>query len=407
MLDMSLERKNEKMEFTNQPTEIALKAWRFGSTQSERLCATLLHSEGFKRVDPQCPLGGPDGIKDILFDLNGWQYVAACFFPPTEKVFKDVKEKFEDDFKGVAKNSAKGIAFFTNQHLTPSERNSLEKIAKDSSSTSRIYHVEAIRTILDSPRGYGMRLEYLRIPMKPEEQVSFVSQYGSDLSAAMDRHSSILSIISQNVTEIHDTVVGGVQSPLRMATTMATRAMSSGLLAASDKMDIPLVTAFITRHLNCDLLCYLHRSMLDDLPIQSGVLRSIGVWIGAPGSTPENARYIPPKPERVQELVNSLLQDWRDCYDSTLNDDQEEKIRRIVSFHHEFLKIHPFSDGNGRLARLIMEQQARELLSIDRRVVLEDSAAYFEALQQAHDGNLDSLQEIITQALMGTLTVEG
>jgi len=402
------------MDFIDQPTETALKAWRFGGTQSERLCATLLHSEGFKRVDPQCPLGGPDGIKDVLFELNGWRYIAACYFPTTEKAFKDVREKFEDDFKGVARNSARGIAFFTNQHLTPNERESLEKIAKDASASARIYHVEAIRAILDSPRGYGMRLEYLRIPMKPEEQASFISQFGSDLSAAMDKHSGALDSISKKVNEMHAIVVGRpvqplVLSPSRLAATMATRAMAFELIGASDKTDIQAKTTFITQHLDLELLCYLHRSMLDDdaRSEQSGTLRSVGVWIGTPGSTPEHARYIPPSPEEVPTLVNVLLQNWRENYAVTLLADQPKKIDRIVFFHHEFLRIHPFLDGNGRLARLIMEQQARELLNIERRVILEDSAAYFEALQKAHSGEMEPLRRIITQALLGSWTIEG
>lgn len=54
-----------------------------------------------------------------------------------------------------------------------------------------------------------------------------------------------------------------------------------------------------------------------------------------------------------------------------------------------------------------MEQQARELLNIERRVILEDSVAYFEALQKAHSGEIGPLRLIITQALFGTWNVEG
>lgn len=402
------------MDFIDQPTETALKAWRFGNTQAERLCATLLHSEGFKRVDPQCPLGGPDGLKDVLFELNGWRYVAACYFPTTEKDFKDVQKKFEGDFKGVALNSARGIAFFTNQHLTPAEKKVLENIAKGASASARIYHVEALRAILDSPRGYGMRLEYLRIPMKPEEQASFLSQFGSDISAAMDKHSGVLDSISKKVSEMHAVIVGSPEQPLeyiplRLAATMATRAMVSELVCASDKTDIKAKTSFITEHLDLELLRYLHRSMLDDETSsdQAGSLRSVGVWIGTPGSTPEHARYIPPNPKEVPTLINALLQNWRENYTETLQADKTKKIERIVFFHHEFLRIHPFLDGNGRLARLIMEQQARELLNIERRVVLEDSVAYFEALQKAHSGEIEPLRLIITQALFGSWTIEG
>ena len=401
------------MNFIDQPTETALKFWRFGGNQSERLCATLLHSEGFKRVDPQCPLGGPDGKKDVLFELNGWRYVAACYFPTTEKDFKNIQDKFEDDFKGVNRNSARGIAFFTNQHLTPGEREILEKIATNASASAIIYHVEAIRAILDSPRGYGMRLEFLRIPMKPEEQASFISQFGSDLSAAMDRSSGVIASMSKKINEIHATIVGNddqsfTSAPLRLAATIATRAMVSGLASASDKTNIQATTTFITENLNLELLRYLHRSMLDEESDrhQAGELRSVGVWIGAPGSMPEHARYIPPDPKEVPALVNVLLKNWRENYPDILKTTKSKKIDQIVQFHYSFLRIHPFLDGNGRLARLLMEQQAKELLNIDRRIILEDSVAYLEALQLAHL-DMEPLRRIITQALLGSWNVEG
>ena len=53
-------------ELSQLPTEQVLHSWRFGQTQAERLCAGLLIVEGFTSVDPQCPLGGPDGLKDLV-----------------------------------------------------------------------------------------------------------------------------------------------------------------------------------------------------------------------------------------------------------------------------------------------------------------------------------------------------
>ena len=62
-------------------TESALRDWRYGQTQAERLAAALLHLEGFEAVDPQHPLGGPDGLKDSCaarMDSVGW-------LPPTSQ----------------------------------------------------------------------------------------------------------------------------------------------------------------------------------------------------------------------------------------------------------------------------------------------------------------------------------
>ena len=99
-----------------------MRPWRYGQVQSERLCAALLHLEGYEDIDPQCPLGGGDGKKDVLFRHDGKTWIAAVYFPTTEKTFDETKTKFTGDFKGVAANSAQGFAFITNQLLTLSER---------------------------------------------------------------------------------------------------------------------------------------------------------------------------------------------------------------------------------------------------------------------------------------------
>ena len=76
------------MAYRTMDTELKLLNWREGPTKAERLCANILCLEGFASVDPQCPLGGPDGKKDLLCTLNGWTYVGAVFFPARENTFK-------------------------------------------------------------------------------------------------------------------------------------------------------------------------------------------------------------------------------------------------------------------------------------------------------------------------------
>ena len=55
-------------------TEYKLKLWREGQTNAERFAADLLLLDGFSSVSPQSPLGGPDGLKDVLCEKNSWSY---------------------------------------------------------------------------------------------------------------------------------------------------------------------------------------------------------------------------------------------------------------------------------------------------------------------------------------------
>lgn len=81
-------------------TETALRDWRAGPTNAERLCAGVLELAGFSDVEPQAPLGGSDGTKDILARRDGLLWVAAVYFPPTHQDFKSVRSKFVDDLVG-------------------------------------------------------------------------------------------------------------------------------------------------------------------------------------------------------------------------------------------------------------------------------------------------------------------
>jgi hypothetical protein len=163
-----------------QSTEQALFNWRSGQTSAERLCGGLLLIEKFEDVDPQHPLGGPDGLKDVVCKRDSKTYVAACFFPPTPNSPAKVREKFVHDMKGAIERRANGLVFMANQHIKIGEREKLKGLARKKRLEVEIFHVERIRNLLDSPVGYGLRLEFLGIPMAMEEQISFWDHWKGD-----------------------------------------------------------------------------------------------------------------------------------------------------------------------------------------------------------------------------------
>ena len=124
--------------------------------------------------------------------------------------------------------------------------------------------------------------------MKPEEQLSFVQQFGDNLEAALRAQTDVMRELTEIVTAIPSSVCGEMVAPplipLRLAATVATRAMMRELVVASDKSNLVAKRAFVTKHLDVDLLCYIHRSMFDDESSShfAGVLRSVGVWIRKP-----------------------------------------------------------------------------------------------------------------------------
>lgn len=151
-----------------------LLEWDKEQAASERLAGHILRIEGFESIDPSHPLGGRDGLKDIVCTRADKRWIGAAYFPRGQQSFKAISTKFEGDLEGVAKNAVDGLAFVTNQELTLSQRETLQESAKEAD--VEIFHLERIASILDFPPYYGLRLEFLDIEMTKEEQLAFVAQ---------------------------------------------------------------------------------------------------------------------------------------------------------------------------------------------------------------------------------------
>ena len=145
--------------------------WDRGQAPSERLAAIILSKEGFKGVDPSHPLGGKDGLKDMVLSFNGKRWIGAVYFPRGQQSFSDIKSKFSHDLSGIDANNAEGLVFVTNQEIRLSERKILTEIAPEVD--VQIYHLERIASLLNTPSCYGIRMEFLDIEMSKEEQLSF------------------------------------------------------------------------------------------------------------------------------------------------------------------------------------------------------------------------------------------
>jgi len=156
-----------------------LREWDRGQPDAERLAGQLLRYVGFSSIDPIHPLGGPDGLKDIICILEGERWIGAAYFPRSQKTIADIKKKLKHDVTGIDKNSAVGLAFVTNQEVSLSERQELSNLVAPHK--LNLFHLEYIASILDSAPCYGLRLEFLDIEMTREEQLAFFAAHDNAL----------------------------------------------------------------------------------------------------------------------------------------------------------------------------------------------------------------------------------
>lgn len=78
-----------------------------------------------------------------------------------------------------------------------------------------------------------------------------------------------------------------------------------------------------------------------------GELRTVQVIVGGPMDDLARARFVPPPPNDVRDLLEDLTRfiTADTCFPALI---------RLALIHYQFETIHPFLDGNGRLGRLLM-----------------------------------------------------
>lgn len=135
------------------------------------------------------------------------------------------------------------------------------------------------------------------------------------------------------------------------------------------------------RSITVDLLREMHHQLLSGVRGDAADPGSIRTSQNFIGSTPyiEDARYVPPPPDEVEELLSDLME--------YLNrDGQAHPLFRIGLAHYQFETIHPFLDGNGRLGRLLIS------LSLQRDGLLPEPylylSSYFNARRREYMDHL-------------------
>lgn len=358
---------------------------------SERLAAGILSVEGYDDIDPQAPLGGPDDGKDILCAKAGRTYVAACYFPNTQQTFAAIKSKFESDLESSTKHSPYGIVFITNQALTLGQRNELERLALENGRRTVLYHLERLRVLLDSPIGYGLRLQFLQIAMSESDQIAFFEASGNRTALLLDQHKEEIQRISRKIDLlIHraDRIVATTRNLVE--------AMGGDEQIKIDALSDPpaAVGPQLSAALTIPLILTLNRLSATESPSQLvGRLRTFQVWIG--GSSPDRAHLQPPPWDKVRELLDALLTRWNADYEKLQSASEDDQLEALAKFHQAFLSIHPFVDGNGRTARTILEQQCIDLFGAADLNLIERGGRYIEALLEADRGDYTALASLI------------
>lgn len=161
---------------------------------------------------------------------------------------------------------------------------------------------------------------------------------------------------------------------------------------------IELLAENPNQNLTVELILALHKILLTGINDSfAGRFRSGDEWVRV-GS------HIGANPDFVNGLMHKLVDNYN-------MDDEREFIEKIAYFHAEFEYIHPFLDGNGRIGRVLINQQLMKAgmppIMIPAKNKLQDYYPVLDAYEKK--GSLveieDYLELLVLESLNKYITI--
>ena len=154
--------------------------------------------------------------------------------------------------------------------------------------------------------------------------------------------------------------------------------------------DLPQLTA---RPITLETVLELHEAVFRGVKQDAGVWRRVNVRI-------TGSKHVPPRMEKVINEMEKMMGDYegRDI-------DGENVFILGTWFHHTFESIHPFSDGNGRVGRLLLNLHFLKHNWPPIHIVPPDRDRYLDCMNRGHSGDLSCLVDFVTE-LMARSTLD-
>ena len=132
----------------------------------------------------------------------------------------------------------------------------------------------------------------------------------------------------------------------------------------------------------------LHQLVLKGIDAQNaGRYRDVNVLISGARHRPVDALHVP---HAMSEFLDWYGKDARNLH----------PVERAARVHADFVKIHPFVDGNGRTSRLLMNLELLKAGFPAAVIPVAQRLAYYEALDRAHcEGDHGPFLDLVAEAV--------
>ncbi|MCC6498538.1 MAG: Fic family protein [Propionibacteriaceae bacterium] len=178
------------------------------------------------------------------------------------------------------------------------------------------------------------------------------------------------------LSEVYETEAGKARAYVEEVKVIRayTKALEIGLASVSD------------HRLDLRTLAHVHRALMDGEPHagRAGQWRDQPVWVGAPTGGPETATFVPP----LESRLPGLLEDWSEWH---AQPPRLPLLVRVALLHYQFLTIHPFFDGNGRVGRMLIQMILEEEHALSAPLLYV--SAYFAKNRREYYDRLQAVRQ--------------
>ncbi|MBN1761977.1 MAG: Fic family protein [Methanomicrobia archaeon] len=130
------------------------------------------------------------------------------------------------------------------------------------------------------------------------------------------------------------------------------------------------------------LIKKMHTIIMRNLAESSGEYRRTKEYI-------EKAGYVPPPPFEIPQLMHELITWYR------ANKSKLHPLELAVLLHTKFVTIYPFTDGNGRLSRALLNFVLRRNGYPRLYLEFEHREKYFDAMKESDKANYKSIIDLL------------
>jgi Fic family protein len=181
-------------------------------------------------------------------------------------------------------------------------------------------------------------------------------------------------VFNSNAIEGNTIKLRETQMILERGLTIEGRSLREHLEVTNHPKAIHYIERITKRSLKEQDILVLHQIIMKGIDDEAGRFRLTEVRIAGAG-------FIPPPAYEVPHLVKELV-DWYNR-----NPDELRPIELSAILHHQFVWIHPFHDGNGRVARLLMNLALLRFGYPIAVILNVDRAKYYDTLKKADGGD--------------------